>query len=338
MGKKNKIKISKEYIANLCSEVNSFDKDFGIKLKHINPYGEPEMVFKEFAENFKTFLYCVLCEINGISSETYINKDKSLKEFKDSEFTDLSILEWDLDDSYDTNSYLFKCRFLTVFLTEYIEKIDLIAIRKYDYLSRFKSGKYENGYFYLKRIADDTRRFISVVLSGNSFSNILLKMNQNCSYMRVKKTDPRELNKYIYDIRHELQIGLKESLFKEKEMPEDIAINSILQLAYLLCTGNTDLDELPNFKHIQGADTTYELRGLTEALGAAILENRKYEKRPILYLAYNKANPKIMSDYDDINEDWFISIGVRALEYTKFFCGDKHITRFINKMLKKKGK
>lgn len=333
MAKKNKHTISKEFIADLCREVNSFDKEFGIKLKHINPDGEPEMVFNSFVESFKEYLYSVVCEINGITSKMYINDKQHIHKFKDSEFTDLSILEWDSNDTYPVDSYLFKCRFLTVFLIEYIERIDKIALKKYDYLSMFKSGKYENGYFYMKNIANDTRRFIKVVLSGNSYGNILLKMNQNCSYIRTKKTDPRELNKFIREIRYELKIGLKDSLFREKEMPEDIAINSILQLAYLISTGNTSLDDLPNFRYIEGADTSYELRGLTEALGAAIIENRKYDKRPIMYLAYNKARPEIMSRYKDINENWFISAGVRALEYTKFFCNDKYISKFIDKMI-----
>ncbi len=333
MGKSKKHEISKESIATLCKEVNAFDKEFGIKLKKINPYGEPEMVFQNFVDSFQTFLYSVLCEINGITADKYLTRKKRIREFNNAEFTELSILEWDSDDTYDINSYHFRCRFLTVFLTEYIEKIGNIALKKYDYLSIFKSGKYENGYFYMKKIADDTRRFIKVILSGNSYGNIMLKMNQNCSYIRTKKVDPKELNKYIREIRHELKIGLKETIFTEKEMPDDIAINSILQLAYLISTGDTSLDALPNFRYIEGATTKYELRGLTEALGSAIIENRKYNKRPIMYLAYNKARPTIMSRYKDINEDWFISAGVRSLEYTKFFCNDKYITRFINKML-----
>ena len=333
MGKKKTHKISKDSIANLCKEVNTFDKEFGIKLKNINPYNEPEMVFQSFVESFRDFLYSVLCEINGITADVYLTKKKRVRHFDNAEFTDLSILEWDSDDTYDTDSYIYKCRFLTVFLIEYIERIDKIALKKYDYLSMFKTGKFENGYFYMKNIANDTRRFIKVILSGNPYGNILLKMNQNCSYIRTKKTDPRELNKYIREIRHELKIGLKESWIMKKDMPEDIAINSILQLAYLISTGNTSLDDLPNFKYIEGANTSYELRGLTEALGSAIIENRQYEKRPILYLAYNKAKPDIMSRYKDINENWFISAGVRALEYTKFFCNDKYISKFIDKMI-----
>lgn len=333
MGNKKKHDSSKINIADLCREVNSFDKEFGVKLKHINPCGEPDSVFQEFTISLQEFLYAVLCEINGIPAEKYLDKKKRIREFDNVDFIDLSILRWKEKEVYKTNSYLFKCRFLTAFLSDYIENIDEIALHKYDYLSRFKTGKYENGYFYLKKLADDTRRFIKVILSGNSYGNIMLKMNQNCNFIKTKKTDPLELNQYIKDIRHELKVGLKESIFKDKELPDDIAINLILQLAYLISTGTTSLDELPNFRDIEGADTSYELRGLTEALGSAIVENRKYHKRPILYLAYNRARPEILSRYKDINENWFISIGVRALEYTKFFCNDKYITKFINKML-----
>ena len=333
MGKNKISKITKQGINNLCKEVNSFDKEFGIKLKHINPYAEPEMVFQSFVDSFKDFLYAVICEINGITSEKYLTKKNKVRSIRNTEFTDLSILRWKSSDTYDTNSYIYKCRFLTAFLMEYIERIDKIALKKYDYLSMFKSGKFENGYFYMKNIADDTRRFIKVFLSGNSYGNILLKVHQNCSYIKTKKTDPKELNKYIREIRHELKIGLKYSWFKEKDLPEDIAINSILQLAYIICTGNTSLDELPNFRDIEGANTSYELRGLTEALGSAIIANRRYEKRPIMYLAYNRANPQVLSRYKDINENWFISAGVRALEYTKFFCNDKYISKFIDKMI-----
>lgn len=333
MGKKVTHSNSKQYISDLCREVNSFDKEFGVKLKKINPMGEPEAVFMEFVEAQRKFLYDVLFRINGINTEKTTNRKVTTNNLKNTDFADLSILQWKSSETYPVNSYTFKCRFLTVFLLDYIEKMDTIALNKYQFLSLFKVGKYENAYLYMKTLADDTRRFIKVLLSGNSYKYIMLKMNQNCSYIRTKKTDPTELNRYIREIRHELQIGLRGSLLTGKEMPDDIAINSILQLAYLICTGDTSLDELPHFRDIEGATTAYELRGLTEALGEAIISNRKYEKRPIMYLAYNKARPNIMSRYKDINENWYINAGVRALEYTKFFCNDKYISRFIDKMI-----
>ena len=333
METKKKHQISKKDISNLCNEVNKFDREFGINLSSINPDGEPELVFEQFMTSFQDFLYGVTCEINGIPSEKYSTKKERIREFGMKEFSELSDLELNSTNTYDANSLKFKYRFITSYLIMYIENIEKIALHKYEHLSRFKTGKYENAYFYLKNLTDDTRRFIKVVLSGNPYGNIMLKMNQNCNYIRTKKVDPTLLNKNIRTLRHDLKEGLKYSLFTEKEMPDDIAIHYILQLAYLLCTGDTSLDVLPNFKDIQGADTSYELRGLTEALGCAIIENREYKKRPILYLAFNKARPKIMSKYKDINENWFISTGVRALEYTKFFCNDKYISKFINKMI-----
>lgn len=331
--KTQKSKISNEAIANLCKEVNAFDKEFGIKLKKIDPYGEPEMVFQSYVDSFRTFLLQTLCEINGISPDAYLSSETEDDETDRINFTNLSNLEWDEKKVYDVNSMEFKLRFLTVFLSSYMEKLEKIAVHKYNYLSMFKSGIYENAYFHMKGIADDTRAFIKIFLYAKTYGNIFLKMNQNCSYIKTKKTDPLEINKYIFDIRRELKNGLKDSLFVEKDMPEDIAINAILQLAYLISTGDTSLKNLPNFKDIEGANTTYELRGLIEALGDAILRNCKYDKRPLLRIAFDKARPSLRSKYNDINENRFINAGVRALEYTKFFCNDKYITKFINKMM-----
>lgn len=336
MGDKKKKKssiLTKEVMEDLRHEVNSFDKSFGIKLKHINPYGEPEMVFNQYVSAFQEFLLAVVNEINGITDEEYVSKKGHVKEMKNADFSELSILEWEDDDYYNPSSYMFKCRFLTIFIINYLTELEKIAIHKYDYLSKFKTGKYENGYFYMQKIAADTRRFINVMLSGNPYGNILLQVHQNCSYMKVKKTDPTEINKYIREIRYELKHGLKENFFIKKDMPEDIAIDSILKLTYLISTGNTDLDNLPRFRDIEGADTSYELRGLIEALGDAIMDERKYEKRPIMYKAFMNSSPEIMSRYKDINENWFLSVGVRSLEYTKFFCNDKYISKFIDKML-----
>lgn len=332
--KKKEPKLTREMMDDLRKEVNNFDKSFGMKLKEINPFGEPEMVFQQYVSASQDFLLAVVYEINGITQEQYLTeKRKRFKELKDGEFTSLSILEWDNDDYYNPDSYTFRCRFLTLFIIDFLDQLENVTLRKYDYLSRFKTGKYENGYFYMQGLARDLRRFINVMLSGNSYGNIFLQVHQNCSYMKVKKTDPKELNKYIKDIRYELKQGLKETLFNKKDMPEDIAIDSILKLTYLISTGNTDLDNLPKFRYIEGADTSYELRGLIEALGSAIMDEKKYEKRPIMYQAYMNARPKIMSKYEDINENWLISVGVRSLEYTKFFCNDKYISRFIDKML-----
>ena len=70
MSKKHSI--SKEDIDSLCKEVNSFDKEFGIKLKSINPFSEPEMVFESYVDYFQTFLFSVIYELNGIGPDKYL--------------------------------------------------------------------------------------------------------------------------------------------------------------------------------------------------------------------------------------------------------------------------
>ena len=84
MGKHNKKHtISKDEIVDLCKEVNSFDKEFGIKLKQINPYGEPEMVFQEFVDHFRTLLTPGLSNDGTYMTYKYVtvelNADGSLR-------------------------------------------------------------------------------------------------------------------------------------------------------------------------------------------------------------------------------------------------------------------
>ena len=318
--KNKKIRIDVE---DMRRAVNKHDKAFGVKLKKINPQMEPEILFKDYVGYLEEFLVSVIYELNGIP-----------KEKRNGDFSSLSILGWRSGEKYEPKSIMFRYRFMTLFLLDYIKKLDKIAIRKYDYLSKFKTGKYENGYFYLKNLAKDTRRFVSIMSSGNSYSNIITQMNQNCTFM-YKNDDPVKVNKYIREIKHELKNGLQCSLFAEPMMPEDIAIDSILKLAYLLSTGDSDIKSaIPNFRYIEGASTEYELRGLIEELGNSILDAHMERKCPIMYMAFLKSMPYLTSKYNDVNEDWYISTGVKALEYTKFFCNDKYITKFINKMLK----
>jgi hypothetical protein len=130
MGKKNKHEISKSSIADLCKEVNSFDMQFGIKLKNINPASEPEFVFQEFIMSFQDFIYSVLCKINGISPDKYLKKKNRIAELGDAKFTELSNLNWDDKCVYNVKSYEFKCRFLTIFLLDYVEKLEDIALHK----------------------------------------------------------------------------------------------------------------------------------------------------------------------------------------------------------------
>ena len=156
-------------------------------------------------------------------------------------------------------------------------------------------------------------------------------MNQHCSFATIKKSDPIEISKYIRDITDELENGIPTSNSSMK-MSEDIAIDSILKLAFLITTGTTNLNELPKFKYIKNASTSFDLGLLIESLGNAIRRENQNHRLTILFKSYIQAKPAIYTKRNFANNDDLI-MGIYALSYTKFFCNNKYIDKYINKMI-----
>lgn len=332
---KNKRKSSFNYSINdLCNMVNKFDKQFTIDIKKANTLNEPKQVFEIYLTSFQNYIVNIIYRLNGVKLSENFNMNQKIRYIDSDSFKEKSILLWNQENKiYNHKSYIFKCRFMSLFLKEYLDKLEKVSINRYKYTNN-KPGKYENSYFQLKRITSDVRRFIKVMLAGNEYTNIILQVNQSCSFIKAKKNDPLKINKYIKDIKKELSIGLPTNICSSIKMPEDIAIDSVLKLAYMLVTGNTDLDALPKFKYIEGADVSYDLGLLIEALGDAIISSQIDNKNTILYRAYINASPAVFTKRDIENKS--LSIGLYALSYTKFFCCDKSIESYINKMINSK--
>lgn len=331
------------YIDSLVNEVNRLDKKFDIHLKKHNLFTEPEMIVQYTNSRFQMYLVAVICTLNGMdvseycySSETYGQASGPIG-IQHAEFTDLSLLNWSKRSCHlPEKTVAFKCKFLTLLLSDIMYQTDKISKRMFINSGKL-IGRYEHQYFYLKELIRDTQKFISVYLMGNDSENIMLKFHQNLAIGQSSSGRTR-LNRKIRESKSELKNGLKRKFIPltktfEMTMPEDIAIYTIIRLSYMLATNNSDIRGLPEFKQIEGADTSYDLRGLIESLGSCIREYQKYKKRPIMYKAFNDAKPLIKSTYLDINENEYLSIGYRSLEYTKFLMQDKNIVRFINKML-----
>ena len=277
------------------------------------------------------FLYEVMCEINGIGEDIYKDDQKKTRILDVSEFEQKSLLEWTKKDTYDCTSYLFRCRFLTIFLSDFLKKADNIIVNRSSCMYNEQTDNFDATYGDILQIYDDMQYFVKNILSEASHSNIIHKINQYCNYKKLSDNHV-DVNNFINDLLLELKNGLKKSIHKPRELLDADAISKIYRLAFILCTGKST-SELTAFQMSQKVNVQCELRKYTELLGKSIVEACEYIDRPLLYLAYNKARPNIWSKYKDINSNIYISVGVRALEYTKFYCNDKSITQFISKML-----
>ena len=315
---------------DLCREVQKLDKK---QMKH-KLKGDPEKVFWDTVDDFRDFLIAAICSLNGLQPKDYLKKDGRLKKFKKLSF-EKSMLGWNEKGSYDIRGGIFKFRFLTIFLLMFSENIEKICQGKYLNCILPKSGEYENGYFIVSDIYQYTLRFIEGMVSGGPYSNLLLKVNQYTTYINPQwNGDPRQVNQYIREMIFELRKGLKPKGFLEGGyMPDDIAIDTIVKLAYVLCTGDTNLKRLVKFKKIEGIDRYYDVRGILETLGYAIEKKRKTKKRPIMYQAFVKASPDIRTKYDDVNRNGYLRTAIIALNYVEFVCDDKYVTKLIKSII-----
>ena len=333
MGKKKKSDIAsvRDWEKYVQESVNEFDKEF-----KGNKKTEPEKLFKDTVDKMEDFLRVIIYEINGADETVYLSKKKKVKIIDSEEMMKKSNLCWYHPEyNIGMNSMIFRGRYLSLFLSEILHDFDRMATNQYKVLCDTNTGYYENSYMYLSGIIKDLKRFIMVFLSGEHYGNILLQIFQDCSYLTSTKSYPPMINRMVREITDNIKAGLycKYGIYP-MEMDEDIAIDSILKLAYMLVTGRNDIDKaLPKFKKIEGKKASDNLRPLIINLGKAI-DNTKFKNRHPMYLAFTHSDPLIMSKFKDINENLYVSNGVRALEYVKFFCDDPGVTRFVNRMLR----
>lgn len=322
-------------IDDLIKEVAKCDKHLGVKLKKKKAYNEPDEVFEVAAAEAQEYLVSLVCTLNQIDESDYFIEDENTGwmisgpigvRFKS--FREKSCFDWNSDKRYDMHSLIFKIRFLTVYLTEYMCYIDNIAINKFKKTKK-AVGIYEHAYFYLRDILNNLRVLVEAMLESNTYGNILLKTVLISNYKK-KKDQSKEVNEIIYNSIVSLKEGLSFNLFSGIYLDDDMAIHMILRTAYILATGTKDTSKLPQFDAIEGATVGHNLVGLIEQLGYHIM---KRNKKSIFYYSFKKARARIYSDLKDVTDNLYIETGAIAILMVDFLANNQRISRFIYEML-----
>ena len=183
--KKNKNKeaaYSKTYIqtpkgklmlSDLVDEVNRCDKSYGIRLKHPDIWADPQQ-YREIAEaKTEMNIAAIICILNGIRVKEYFETDNETGYgtickpvgIMHPVFTDASILNWNSRKKYNTDSLIFRCRFLTLVLSQFLGRIDCVTRKKSGIYLRFKHSQDEQRIVLTKDIIND----IVSLSSGGKF-------------------------------------------------------------------------------------------------------------------------------------------------------------------------
>ena len=325
-----------DMVNELCSEVNSLDKEMGVRLKHPNIFNEPEQEFNRTLANIQDRIINLVILINRVDPDWYYREHG---DDENAQFTDYSKLRFkDNVTRYYTDSLIFKSRFLSGMMTDMMYSLENITKHRYNNAPNAPVGDYETQILYLKEIFNYMKRLITVMISGNNYHYILMK-NMQLSMHEKKKTKTRKLNRYIFDASELLIEGCKTQgvINPTRVEPEDVLIYTTVRLAYMLSTGNYNYRCIPKPKEFEGItlDNHHDVLTAIGCLGDGIMEEREKRKRPIIAACYEDARPKIMTNYRDANKDVGINTGMRAIGLVEFFCNDKNVSRFIERLINK---
>ena len=340
--------IDDEFIEELIREVNKYDKECGLRLKHIDEFADPKQLYMQTVMNCQIYLAKIMASVNGIDATTYFQRVGDMGYIggpvgiKDPVFIEHSELEWMDNKIYDINSRIFMRRFLThvlSFMIGYIE--EYASCRLYSH--NVNIDPHAHMYFYVKGLCKDATHLTLSLCEGKDYEDILLANLFNANYC-IKKVSPEKVkkigntNRSILDAVREIKDNMGTNVFNlMTEYPDDQAIYTLMRLAYMLSTRSTNFRGLPTFEDLQGATVKHDLVRVIRKLGETIIDTMKYKKRPVMYRAFNLASPKIMSNYSIDIDDSDLAVGIRALAYTDFIIHDKKVHKFITKMINTTG-
>ena len=328
MGKKKRINPE---IMDLVENRNILDKLNGVRLRHPDFTNEPKKLFKRTATNVGMYFGEEICRLNGVDVYDYFDigdaliPKKSLN-YHNSDFRDQSILEWRETKQWLDSTLTFRLRFLTIYLQNFIcpDTIKDMALNRQRNLDVV--GPYEFGYKKLVTIANDIDKLITNMSTPKTeYRNILIKNVLHSTYEEGSKRNDRTV-KIIVSAMNEL---MEVSTSNE----DDKIIYTILRLAYVLATGNTDFTVLPKFKKIEGVKMECNNESILLALGDAIDESEKFKDRPMVYKAYLMALPLAFSKYN-LNKCDAMSTAIGAIYFVDWVLQDDAVHKSIKRFLK----
>lgn len=353
--KKNKKKVKddnfiiindkKVYYDDLRAEVNAMDKAFGLRLKHPDIYAEPHQYYQVMEAQAQMYSAGLICVFNGIDLGDYFETDElsgygticKPVGIMHPVFRASSALNWDGRSKYGHKSLMFRCRFLTEVLFEVMCNIDRITKRETKEKFTMKHSFDEQRIIVCKKVMDDCSRLVKLMITPKKeFKNSLLIMQEHVSYTMKNVNHQnlkKKLNSHVLNLRH----GTKKDPFTQTRLlSDDIIINDLLEIAYMLATNRTDIKNLPKFKFIEGATVNHNLVKLITHLGDAILRAEHDTGFNRMFRAYINARPRVYSDFaNECNNDLRVLYGCVALGFASFVMNDKFISSFVDEMMRK---
>lgn len=278
-------------------------------------------VYQNTLTMYQLQLYELICMINGIDKRVFIlSNDHGVTLLQnldiDAGFKKASKLKWgEHSEIYGLN---FRGKFMTLLLKYLARNSHAIIKRDVDEKS-YK--KYLNG-------IDDMLINISGFVTGFLSSNFSYA---NMSYYILKYTFlSQKVDSDIATKFEEARCFLKEACRKGES--DDLIINNLLKLAYVLSTNSVNFKKTPEY--LENLSTSHKdvVEHQIGELGYAIMHRFSKSGSSALINIFVEAEPLIETRFKDIEPD--VAMGVQALMLTGLLLDDDYIWKFINMMIK----
>lgn len=326
----------------MIREINQLDTYCGLNLKKMKHTIDTSELYQITQSKTQMYMARLMAAVNAIDTSEYFARCDNMGlvsapvGIHDPVFIEYSSLEWAQNKKYDLNSMIFKCRFLSQLLYYSMGYLDQQSNCRF-YTRNIKIDPDAHKYFYVKEIAKDARSLCVNMLCERDYHNSLMINLFNSNYC-IKKSGYKKAQR-IEAVNKQINMAVNEirdnmGIFKvfQSDYSDDMAIYTIMRIAYMAATKSNNFKFLPTFGNIEGASVENDLILVIHRLGEAII--REFERKgcPIMFMAFNEANPNILTNYKDINDDSNLIVGVRALVFADFIIGDRKIHKFITKM------
>lgn len=281
---------------------------------------------KKYVNSIKGYIYEVIYYINGITKSERITLSDNMTR----DFVRRSKLNWKVKSPIESDE--FRYRFLTILLLKLINNLNTISLHTYVAMNMDRSRKNSIPEIdHIDMLNDIISSFIDDIINHKNHRISITRLNQIVNY-RYKKKDPHKANKYIRGIIEDLTESMGIPGFfviYDRTIPDDIGLDYVIKLGYLLSTCDNKLKGMLTFDKIEDMSLEDDLGPVIENLGRSVLKV-PYEKRSFIFNAFAQANPLIFIK-EPVNEN--MTMGILVLKYTQFFCDSENISDFIDEVL-----
>lgn len=308
----------------LRQNVNELDKESGVRLKHPGETVDTDFKFKKKVEKYRYALSSILFQINEMKMKKYVEKNSIYgKEVKaiaiDEKFMKKS--KWFDNEEVDIETDKFVMRFITYVIAWVIKNLAVLSELSYEYNDDGEFIEYESKLDYAKYISKRTMDFVTKVLSGESFEDDLLYFQTLMILLNINKDNHKKTFKKISNYHEQVRIvsDRMDRLF----IPEQAGtMNSILKLAYMVSTNDPKVKGKITYNDNYKFYKTRETREMISELGYEILKSKKKYSTPELFRFFIYADPKIYSQWVDVNEDDELAVGIIAMRFLAYIMND----------------